>query len=36
VAQAFTDAVHSFACPHGRPIVVDIKHVDIEKHFHRR
>jgi DNA mismatch repair protein MutL len=25
-----------FACPHGRPIVVDIRHVDIEKHFHRR
>jgi DNA mismatch repair protein MutL len=25
-----------FACPHGRPIVVDIKHLDIERHFHRR
>jgi DNA mismatch repair protein MutL len=25
-----------FACPHGRPIVVDIKHIDIERHFHRR
>jgi DNA mismatch repair protein MutL len=25
-----------FACPHGRPIIVDIRHVDIEKHFHRR
>jgi DNA mismatch repair protein MutL len=25
-----------FACPHGRPIIVDIRHVDIERHFHRR
>jgi DNA mismatch repair protein MutL len=25
-----------FACPHGRPIVVDIRHLDIEKHFHRK
>jgi DNA mismatch repair protein MutL len=25
-----------FACPHGRPIIVDIRHLDIEKHFHRR
>ena len=25
-----------FACPHGRPIIVDIRHIDIEKHFHRR
>ena len=25
-----------FACPHGRPIIVDIKHPDIERHFHRR
>ncbi|HEY2828983.1 MAG TPA: DNA mismatch repair endonuclease MutL [Thermoanaerobaculia bacterium] len=25
-----------FACPHGRPIIVDIKHIDIERHFHRR
>lgn len=25
-----------FACPHGRPIIVDIRHADIEKHFHRR
>jgi DNA mismatch repair protein MutL len=30
------DSSNPFACPHGRPIVVDIKHVDIEKHFHRR
>lgn len=25
-----------YACPHGRPIIVDIRHVDVEKHFHRR
>jgi DNA mismatch repair protein MutL len=25
-----------FACPHGRPIIVDIKHLDIERHFHRK
>jgi DNA mismatch repair protein MutL len=25
-----------YACPHGRPVIVDIKHADIEKHFHRR
>lgn len=25
-----------FACPHGRPIIVDIQHPDIERHFHRR
>ena len=25
-----------YACPHGRPIIVDIRHIDIEKHFHRR
>jgi DNA mismatch repair protein MutL len=25
-----------FACPHGRPVIVDIKHMDIEKHFHRK
>jgi DNA mismatch repair protein MutL len=25
-----------FACPHGRPIIVDIRHIDIERHFHRR
>ncbi|MGA7615715.1 MAG: DNA mismatch repair endonuclease MutL [Thermoanaerobaculia bacterium] len=24
-----------YACPHGRPIIVDIRHPDIEKHFHR-
>jgi DNA mismatch repair protein MutL len=25
-----------YACPHGRPILVDIKHLDIERHFHRK
>jgi DNA mismatch repair protein MutL len=25
-----------FACPHGRPILVDIRHPDIERHFHRK
>lgn len=25
-----------YACPHGRPIIVDIKHIDIERHFHRK
>jgi DNA mismatch repair protein MutL len=25
-----------FACPHGRPVIVDIKHIDVERHFHRR
>jgi DNA mismatch repair protein MutL len=30
------DSSNPFACPHGRPVIVDIKHIDIEKHFHRR
>lgn len=25
-----------YACPHGRPVLVDIKHLDIERHFHRK
>lgn len=25
-----------YACPHGRPIIVDIAHADVERHFHRR
>lgn len=29
------DSSNPFACPHGRPIIVDIKHSDIERHFHR-
>ena len=30
------ESSNPFACPHGRPILVDIKHPDIERHFHRR
>jgi len=30
------ESSNPFACPHGRPIIVDIKHLDIERHFHRR
>ena len=30
------ESSNPFACPHGRPIIVDIKHPDIERHFHRR
>lgn len=30
------DSSNPFACPHGRPILVDIKHIDIERHFHRK
>jgi DNA mismatch repair protein MutL len=30
------DSSNAFACPHGRPIIVDIKHLDIERHFHRK
>ena len=30
------DSSNPYACPHGRPIIVDIRHIDIEKHFHRR
>jgi DNA mismatch repair protein MutL len=25
-----------YACPHGRPVIVDIRHLDIERHFHRK
>lgn len=25
-----------YACPHGRPVIVDIRHLDIEKHFNRK
>lgn len=25
-----------YACPHGRPVIVDIRHADVERHFHRR
>jgi DNA mismatch repair protein MutL len=30
------DSSNPYACPHGRPILVDIQHIDIERHFHRR
>ncbi len=30
------DSSNPFACPHGRPIIVDIRHLDLEKHFHRK
>jgi len=30
------ESSNPYACPHGRPIIVDIKHLDIERHFHRR
>ena len=30
------DSSNPYACPHGRPIIVDIRHTDIERHFHRR
>jgi DNA mismatch repair protein MutL len=36
VVAELLDSSNPFACPHGRPIIVDIKHVDIERHFHRR
>jgi DNA mismatch repair protein MutL len=35
VAQLL-DSSNPYACPHGRPIIVDIKHLDIERHFHRK
>ncbi|HEY3055497.1 MAG TPA: DNA mismatch repair endonuclease MutL [Thermoanaerobaculia bacterium] len=30
------DSSNPYACPHGRPIIVDIKHLDVERHFHRK
>ena len=39
MARVVADLLRSsnpFACPHGRPIIVDIKHLDIERHFHRK
>lgn len=30
------DSTNPYACPHGRPIIIDIRHIDIEKHFHRK
>ena len=36
VVAELLDSSNPFACPHGRPIIVDIKHLDIERHFHRK
>jgi DNA mismatch repair protein MutL len=36
LAADLLESTNPFACPHGRPIIVDIKHPDIERHFHRR
>jgi DNA mismatch repair protein MutL len=39
ISQLTADLLQSsnpFACPHGRPVIVDIAHLDIERHFHRR
>jgi DNA mismatch repair protein MutL len=39
MARVVTELLRSsnpYACPHGRPIIVDIRHIDIERHFHRR
>jgi DNA mismatch repair protein MutL len=30
------DSSNPYACPHGRPIIVDIRHGDVERHFHRK
>ena len=35
VAQLL-DSSNPYACPHGRPIIVDIRHLDVERHFHRK
>ncbi|HYO79007.1 MAG TPA: DNA mismatch repair endonuclease MutL [Thermoanaerobaculia bacterium] len=36
LVAALLDSSNPFACPHGRPVIVDIKHIDIERHFHRK
>jgi DNA mismatch repair protein MutL len=36
VVAELLQSSNPFACPHGRPIIVDIRHLDIEKHFHRK
>ena len=36
VVEELLRSSNPFACPHGRPIIVDIKHLDIERHFHRK
>jgi DNA mismatch repair protein MutL len=30
------ESSNPYACPHGRPIIVDIRHLDVERHFHRK
>jgi DNA mismatch repair protein MutL len=36
VVSELLQSSNPFACPHGRPIIVDIRHLDIERHFHRK
>ena len=36
VVAELLDSSNPYACPHGRPIIVDIRHLDIERHFHRK
>ena len=36
VVAELLDSSNPYACPHGRPIIVDIKQIDIERHFHRK
>jgi DNA mismatch repair protein MutL len=36
VVAELLQSSNPFACPHGRPIIVDIRHLDIERHFHRK
>ncbi|MGH9458393.1 MAG: DNA mismatch repair endonuclease MutL [Thermoanaerobaculia bacterium] len=36
LVRELLESSNPFACPHGRPIIVDIRHLDIEKHFHRK
>jgi DNA mismatch repair protein MutL len=36
VVADLLESSNPYACPHGRPIIVDIKHLDIERHFHRK
>jgi len=36
VVAELLDSSNPYACPHGRPIIVEIKQIDIERHFHRK
>lgn len=36
LVEELLESSNPYACPHGRPIIVDIRHIDIEKHFHRK